>query len=79
MVKRGLLGQKTGAGFFKKQGKEIRESRPRLDALGVPPAEKVRSRPLGAAKGVEDAGPRIKKISGDDKAAKSPGRSSPAR
>jgi 3-hydroxyacyl-CoA dehydrogenase len=73
MAKRGLLGRKTGAGFFKMEGKGDTKRKYVLDynALDYRPAEKVSFPSLDAAKGEEEAGARIRKvISGDDKAAK---------
>ena len=73
MAKRGLLGRKSGAGFFKMEGKGENKRKYVLDynALEYRPSEKVSFPSLDAAKGEEDAGARIRKvISGDDKAAK---------
>jgi 3-hydroxyacyl-CoA dehydrogenase len=73
MAKRGLLGRKSGAGFFKMEGKGENKRKYVLDygALDYRPSEKVSFPSLEAAKGEEDAGARIRKvISGDDKAAK---------
>lgn len=73
MAKRGLLGRKTGAGFFKMEGKGDTKRKYVLDynALDYRPAEKVSFPSLDAAKGEEEAGARIRKvISGGDKAAK---------
>jgi 3-hydroxyacyl-CoA dehydrogenase len=58
MVKRGLLGQKAKAGYYKKQGEEILALDPKR--LEYHPAAKIRSESLGAVRGVEDAGARIK-------------------
>jgi 3-hydroxyacyl-CoA dehydrogenase len=73
MAKRGLLGRKTGAGFFKMEGKGDTKRKYVLDygALEYRPAGKVSFPSLDAAKDEEDTGARIGKvISGDDKAAK---------
>ena len=73
MAKRGLLGRKSGAGFFRMEGKGENKRKYVLDynALEYRPSEKVSFPSLDAAKGEEDAGARIRKvISGDDKAAK---------
>src|SRR5512134_454144 len=73
MAKRGLLGRKSGAGFFRMEGKGENRRRYVLDynTLDYRPSEKVSFPSLEAAKGEEDAGTRIRKvISGDDKAAK---------
>ena len=73
MVKRGLLGRKSGAGFFKMEGKGDNKRKFVLDykAIDYRPAEKVTFASLEAAKGEEDTGARIRKVvSGDDKAAK---------
>ena len=73
MAKRGLLGRKTGAGFYKMEGRGDTKRKYVLDynALEYRPAEKVSFPSLDAAKGEEEAGARIGKvISGDDKAAK---------
>jgi 3-hydroxyacyl-CoA dehydrogenase len=73
MVKKGLLGRKAGAGFFKMEGKGDTKRKFVLDynALDYRPAEKVSFASLDAAKGEEDTGERIRKvISGDDKAAR---------
>ncbi len=73
MVKKGLLGRKSGAGFFKMEGKGETKRKFVLDynALDYRPTEKVSFASLDAAKGEEDTGARIRKVvSGDDKAAK---------
>lgn len=73
MVKRGLLGRKSGAGFFKMEGKGENKRKFVLDynAVDYRPAGKVSFASLDAAKGEEEVGPRIRKVvSGDDKAAK---------
>jgi len=58
LVKRGLLGQKSKSGFYKKQGEEILA----LDvkALEYRASQKIKADSLGAVKGIEDAGQRIK-------------------
>ncbi|MGE5247374.1 MAG: 3-hydroxyacyl-CoA dehydrogenase/enoyl-CoA hydratase family protein [Verrucomicrobiota bacterium] len=73
MVKKGLLGRKSGAGFFKMEGKGDTRRKFVLDynALDYRPAEKVSFASLDAAKGEDDVGTRIRKVvSGDDQAAK---------
>jgi len=73
MVRKGLLGRKSGAGFFKMEGKGDAKRKFVLDykALDYRPSEKVSFPSLDAAKGEDDAGQRIRKvISADDKAAK---------
>ena len=73
MARRGLLGRKSGAGFFRMEGKGENKRKYVLDyaSLEYRPSEKVSFPSLDAAKGEEDAGARIRKvISGDDKAAK---------
>jgi 3-hydroxyacyl-CoA dehydrogenase len=73
MAKRGFLGRKAGAGFFRMEGKGENKRKYVLDpgTLEYRPSEKVSFPSLDAAKGEEDAGARIRKvISGDDKAAK---------
>jgi 3-hydroxyacyl-CoA dehydrogenase len=73
MVKKGLLGRKSGAGFFKMEGKGETKRKFVLDynALDYRPAEKVSFASLDDAKKEEDTGARIRKVvSGDDKAAK---------
>ena len=73
MAKRGLLGRKAGAGFFKMEGKGDTKRKYVLDysTLEYRPAEKVSFPSLDAAKGEEETGARVGKvISGDDKAAK---------
>ena len=73
MAKRGLLGRKSGGGFFRMEGKGENKRKYVLDynTLDYRPSEKVSFPSLEAAKGEEDAGARIRKvISGNDKAAK---------
>jgi 3-hydroxyacyl-CoA dehydrogenase len=69
LVKKGALGRKSGGGFYKKVGDEIQV----IDvATGEYRAQqKVRYESLGAVKGVEDAGQRLKALIGhDDEAAR---------
>jgi 3-hydroxyacyl-CoA dehydrogenase len=73
MVKRGLLGRKSGAGFFRMEGKGENQRKYVLDCASFEyrPMEKVSFASLDAAKGEEDAGTRIRKVlSGDDRAAR---------
>ena len=58
LVASGRTGQKTAAGFYKKVGKDILV----LDVatLDYRPQNSVRFDSLGAAKGVEEVGPRLK-------------------
>jgi 3-hydroxyacyl-CoA dehydrogenase len=73
MARRGLLGRKSGAGFFKMEGKGDNKRKLVLDCttLEYRPSEKVSFPSLAAAKGEEDVGARIRKVvSGDDKAAR---------
>lgn len=69
MVKRGLLGEKTGQGFYKKVGKEILVLD--LTSFEYRPQAKVRFDSLGAAKGIEKTAERIAAlVGGSDVAAK---------
>ncbi|MEW6719734.1 MAG: 3-hydroxyacyl-CoA dehydrogenase/enoyl-CoA hydratase family protein [Thermodesulfobacteriota bacterium] len=73
MVARKLLGRKSGAGFFKMEGKGENKKKMVLDysTLEYRPAGKVSFPSIDAAKGEEDVGLRIRKVvSADDKAAK---------
>ncbi len=60
MVKRGMLGDKSGGGFYRK-GKEGKLA---LDwkTLEYRPAQKVRLDVIGAVKGIEDPGARTKAL-----------------
>jgi 3-hydroxyacyl-CoA dehydrogenase len=64
MVKRGALGRKSGAGFYKKVGQDIQV----IDlATGeYRPQAKVRYESLGAVKGIEDSGARLKALVAHD-------------
>ena len=69
MLKRGWLGQKTKGGFYKKEGKEILA----LDVTSFEykPKEKIRADSIGAARGKETVGQKIKTLlAGQDKLAK---------
>jgi 3-hydroxyacyl-CoA dehydrogenase len=67
MVKEGRLGRKTGAGFFKKVGKDIQVLDPKTGEYR--PQNKVKYDSLGAVKGIEDVGERLKAlVNYDDKA-----------
>ena len=74
MVKKGMLGEKSGQGFYKKVSKPDGEKEIvalDLKTLEYRPQEKVRFPSLGAAKDVEDVKERIRIIlGGDDPAAK---------
>jgi 3-hydroxyacyl-CoA dehydrogenase len=73
MVARKLLGRKSGAGFFKMEGKGENKKKFVLDynTLEYRPSEKVSFPSIEAAKGEENTGTRIRKVvSADDKAAK---------
>ncbi len=68
MVKEGRLGRKSGAGFYKKVGKDILAID--LGTLEYRPQEKVRFDSLGAVREIEDVGERLKALVwADDKAA----------
>jgi len=68
MVKAGHLGRKAGGGFFKKVGNDILVLDRKTGEYR--PQAKVRFDSLGATKGVEDPGERLKTLlSGSDKAA----------
>ncbi|HBX43635.1 MAG TPA: 3-hydroxyacyl-CoA dehydrogenase, partial [Deltaproteobacteria bacterium] len=72
MVKRGWLGRKAKGGFFKMEGKGEEKKMFVLDyqALDYRPTTKVSYPSLDAAKGEDDVGARIRKVTeGDDKAA----------
>jgi 3-hydroxyacyl-CoA dehydrogenase len=73
MVAQGMLGDKSGGGFYKKDksagGKDILAID--LKSLEYRPQQKVRYDSLGAAKDVENVGERIATVmNGQDKAAK---------
>ncbi len=74
MVGKGLLGDKAGQGFYKKQkggGGEKEILALDLKTLEYRPQGKVRFESLGAARGVEDVKERIRTVlGGSDKAAK---------
>ena len=73
MVSRKLLGRKSGAGFFKMEGKGESKKKMVLDytTLEYRLAEKVSFPSIEAAKGEENVGLRIRKVvAADDKAAK---------
>jgi 3-hydroxyacyl-CoA dehydrogenase len=72
MVKRGWLGRKAKGGFFKMEGKGEEKKMFVLDyqAFDYRPTTKVSYPSLDAAKGEDDVGARIRKVTGsDDKAA----------
>ncbi|MEM7674986.1 MAG: 3-hydroxyacyl-CoA dehydrogenase/enoyl-CoA hydratase family protein, partial [Myxococcota bacterium] len=69
LVKAGQLGRKTGAGFYKKVGKEIQVWDRKTGDYR--PQEKVRFDSIGSTKGKEDAAERIKlMVNGSDVASK---------
>src|SRR5690606_18496080 len=69
LAKRGQLGRKSGAGFYKKVGSDILVLDHR--SLDYRPQEKVRYDSLGAIKNEEDPRKRLKKlIAGSDAAAR---------
>jgi len=69
MVKKGMLGDKSGGGFYKKQGKDITVLD--LNTLEYRAQNKVRFESLGAAKDVENVRERVAVVlGGQDKAAK---------
>jgi 3-hydroxyacyl-CoA dehydrogenase len=66
MVKRGILGQKTRGGYYKKQGDVILAIDPKT--LEYHPSVKIRADSLGAVRGLESVGEKIKTmVSADDK------------
>ncbi|MBI5482785.1 MAG: 3-hydroxyacyl-CoA dehydrogenase/enoyl-CoA hydratase family protein [Deltaproteobacteria bacterium] len=67
MIEKGILGQKVKGGFFKKFGKDIQSLD--LATLEYRPQQKTKYASIGAVKGLEDVGQKIKKLcSADDKA-----------
>jgi 3-hydroxyacyl-CoA dehydrogenase len=74
MLAANMLGDKTGMGFYKKvKGKDGESEIQVLDlqSLSYRPQAKVRFDSLGAAKGIDDVGERIRTVlSGTDKAAR---------
>ncbi|MFP2928155.1 3-hydroxyacyl-CoA dehydrogenase/enoyl-CoA hydratase family protein [Pyxidicoccus sp. 3LG] len=69
MVKKGILGDKSGGGFYKKVGKDIQVLD--LKTMEYRAQNKVRFESLGAAKDVEDVRERVAVVlNGQDKAAK---------
>jgi 3-hydroxyacyl-CoA dehydrogenase len=73
MVSRGMLGRKSGGGFFRLEGKGGKKQKLVLDpgTLDYRIPEKVEYPSLSAAKNEDDVGARIRGvISGDDAAAK---------
>ncbi|MFT4705825.1 MAG: 3-hydroxyacyl-CoA dehydrogenase [Bradymonadia bacterium] len=74
MVAKGLLGDKSGSGFYKKSkdadGKRVILSLD-LDTLEYSEQKKVRFDSVGATRGVDDVGKRVKTmLAGEDEAAK---------
>ncbi len=68
LVKAGRTGRKAGAGFYKKIGDEIQVLD--LKTGDYRPQTKVRFDSLGALKGIDDAGARLKTlVNGSDRAA----------
>jgi 3-hydroxyacyl-CoA dehydrogenase len=69
LVESGRIGQKTRAGFYKKEGKVIRVLDP--ETLDYRDPKKVRFESLGAVRGIEEVGPRLKAlVNADDVAGK---------
>ena len=69
LVKSGRLGTKSGAGFYKKEGKDILVLDPQT--LAYRPQAKVRFDSLGAVRSIEDPGARLHAlVYAQDKAAK---------
>jgi len=67
LVASGRLGQKSGAGFYKKQGDSILALD--IKTLEYREQKKVRFDSLGAVKGIEDVGERLKTLVAADDAA----------
>jgi len=74
MISAGMLGDKSGQGFYKKvKGKDGEREILAIDlaTLTYRPQAKVRFDSLGAAKGIDDAGERVRTVmTGTDKAAR---------
>ncbi|MEO1235074.1 MAG: 3-hydroxyacyl-CoA dehydrogenase family protein, partial [Myxococcota bacterium] len=69
LVEAGALGRKTGAGFYKKVGKDVLVFD--IDKRDYRPVEKVRFDSLGAVRNIEETGPRVKAfVAQEDAAAK---------
>jgi 3-hydroxyacyl-CoA dehydrogenase len=69
MLERKMLGDKTQGGFYKKVGQEIHALN--LKTFEYKPKQKVRADSIGAARGIEDTGQRIKRfLAGTDSLAK---------
>jgi len=67
MIEKGLLGQKSKAGFYKKVGDEILALD--LETLEYRPQKKTKFPSIGAVKGIENPGQRLKKlVAADDPA-----------
>jgi len=60
LVESGRTGQKAKAGFYRKEGKAIRVLDP--ETLEYRDAKKVRFESLGAVRGIEDVGERLKAL-----------------
>lgn len=60
MVKRGILGQKTKGGYYKKQGDALLAIDPKT--LEYHPSAKIKSDSLGAVRGLESPGEKIKSM-----------------
>jgi 3-hydroxyacyl-CoA dehydrogenase len=60
MVKRGILGQKTKGGYYKKQGDALFAIDPKT--LEYHPSAKIKSDSLGAVRGLESPGEKIKSM-----------------
>jgi len=74
MVERGLLGDKTKGGFYKKEksaaGKQVFQLDWKSETLDYIPVEKPKFKSVGLAKGIDDVAKRIRKVvESDDKVA----------
>lgn len=60
MVEKGMLGRKSGQGFYKKEGKDIVALD--LETLEYRPKQKVRYDSLGAVRSLEDTAEKVKTV-----------------